>query len=390
MRVVDCSALLVLVVAGCARPSPSARAPATPAAVRLPIPPSETAGARTSEPQSAISEVPAPEPPAAAAGVAPAALPPHGLATGSGDPADLALAEGDRAYAADDLTAARDAYRRAEQLRAKSAAPKLGLLRVLLAETEIPTEFAAAPKDPRLQSLLKKLDAIEKLDPTFGPAALERGRILLMLGQGDRALEALRRAVSLVPLDPETHSALGVALLATGNVQHALGPLKRAVELDPGSAERLRGLGAAELILGHVAEAISAYRRAVSLIPEDARARGDLGAAYLAAGYVDHALVELGRAARLDPARAGFRSNMAYAALLKGDLDRAEQEAEQAIRLDPKLGSGFINLGLVLAKRGEYVKAKIAFQRALDLDPEDPRAKDNLRELEEQAKQKPH
>jgi Flp pilus assembly protein TadD len=81
---------------------------------------------------------------------------------------------------------------------------------------------------------------------------------------------------------------------------------------------------------------------------------------------------------------------LAYAALLKGDLDRAQQEAEQAIRLDPKLGSGFINLGLVLAKRGEYVKAKLAFQRALDLDPEDPRAKDNLRELEEQAKQKPH
>jgi Flp pilus assembly protein TadD len=51
--------------------------------------------------------------------------------------------------------------------------------------------------------------------------------------------------------------------------------------------------------------------------------------------------------------------------------------------LDATLGSAWINLGTALAQTGKRAEAREAFERALQLDPQDPRARDNLRELEQ-------
>ena len=80
----------------------------------------------------------------------------------------------------------------------------------------LPTDYAAAPKDAKMLALLRELDAALKLDKAYGPAHVERGRVLLILGRAEDALKSLERGVELSPRDPEAHSALGVALLATG------------------------------------------------------------------------------------------------------------------------------------------------------------------------------
>jgi hypothetical protein len=117
-----------------------------------------------------------------------------GLARGDGRAGDDALLEGDRAYDGDDLPAAKRQYQRARQLAPKDPAPRVGIARVALAESGVPTDYAAAPKNAKMQALLRDLDAALKLDKNYGPAHVERGRVLLILGRADDALRSLQRA----------------------------------------------------------------------------------------------------------------------------------------------------------------------------------------------------
>lgn len=310
---------------------------------------------------------------------------PGGLARGNGDPADKALLAGDKALLADKLDDAQRHFRKAKQLSPGDPAPLIGLVRVDLAKSGIVTDYAAAPGDRRIQALLPRVDRVLKKNADYGPALVERGRLLLILGQAAAALKSLQSGVKEVPGDPEAHSALGVALLATGKTEPALERFRRAVDLDPDNADRLTNLGTAYMLRGKVKLAIKAYQRAVQLAPKDPRAQGDLGTAYLANNQAGPAMRHLKEAVKLD-ARATFLSNLGYAYQLSGDLRLAIQTYREALQKDKKLGSAWINLGTALAKQGKLDEAEDAFKEALRLDPTDPRAKANLAELEDLRK----
>jgi len=357
-------------------PPPLGSAPACVPGSPCTPPPTVSASASAKPP-----EPPPPEPPK------PGKMP-GGLSRGTGDALDAALFEGDKAYAADQLNAAKQHYQKAKQLAPKDPAPEVGLVRVALAESGVATDFAAAPKDKKIQALEKRVSALIKLHASYGPARVERGRLLLILGEAAKALAELEKGVELEPNDPESHSALGVALLATGKAEQALGRFRRAVELDRDNPARLANLGTAHMMRGQVDEAIKAYERAVALAPNDARARGDLGTAYLAANKADQALPHLEQAVKLAPDRATFLSNLGYAQQQRGQLDTAIATYKLALKKDDKLGSAWINLGTALAQKGQLDEAEAAFKKAQALDPSDPRVKANLEELAELRKKK--
>jgi tetratricopeptide (TPR) repeat protein len=303
------------------------------------------------------------------------------LARGTGTAADTKLAEGDAALEADDYDNAAKHYGEAKRLAPEDPAPLVGLARVALRRSGIELGYASAPKDPQVQGVLRTLDRALRLDPRFAPALLERGRALLILGEAEPALSALRGAAKGLPHDAEAQSALGVALLATGAPGDALQHFQRASQLDPNNPERLTNLGTAYMMRGRVPEAVRAYRRAVALDPSDPRTQGDLGTAYLAQHDLDSAMVHLEKAVALDP-RATFLSNLGYAYQLLGMNERAVSTYRRALDKDPKLGSAWINLGTVLAQQGKLAEAEKALKEAERLDPSDPRAKANLEELE--------
>ena len=139
-----------------------------------------------------------------------------GLARGTGDEADQALLAGDKAFDQDDLPAAKRHYARARKLSPRDPAPRVGLVRVRLAQTEIPTSFAAAPKHPELGALLRELDEIIRLDRSYGPAHLERGRVALVLGKAGAALASLEGAAWGL--------AYASGLAGTQNISYLLAP----------------------------------------------------------------------------------------------------------------------------------------------------------------------
>ncbi len=293
------------------------------------------------------------------------------------------LARGDAALAEDRLQAAGAHYANALQLAPAHPAGRVGQLRVRWAELGLPTAYAEAPRHPELERLVALADDVLAGHGVYAPAWLEKGRLLLVLGDAPGALASLSRAVALDGSDPEAHSALGIAYLASGESQKALEELELASRLAPNEPERLTNLGTAYMLRGRVSEAIASYRRALALGPDDARTHGDLGAAYLSDNRADRALPHLLRATQLAPRRATFLTNLGYAYQRQGQLAKAIETQRLALAIDPELGSAWINLGNTLAELGQYEEAAAALHRAEALDPSDPRPKSSLQDLAE-------
>ncbi|MEN9579602.1 MAG: hypothetical protein RJA70_2611 [Pseudomonadota bacterium] len=303
------------------------------------------------------------------------------LVRGKGDEADRELALGDAALQRETPELALLHYRKARRLIPKEPAPVVGIVLARLAEAKIPTEYAGAKGEPQVRELLQLLDQAIRLDPNFGQAFLQRGRLYLIGGDAPKAGAALRRAVELLPANPESHSALAVAALAQGEVSAAVIGFQRAAELDPNNAARQANLGTALMMHGDAQGAISAYSKAVALDPNDPRALGDLGTALLATNNIRAAIPHLVQAQKLAPGRATFMNNLGYAQQQQGDLAGALDWFEKALEIDPTLGSAWINLGIARAAQGDRAGAEQALKKALALDPTDPRAKVNLDEL---------
>ncbi len=316
----------------------------------------------------------------------------EGTANPADDPASpmhAELRQGDLAFAEDRFELASEHYERARRHAPSEPAPRIALLRVRWAKLGLATAYAEAPHHPELERLVSEADAILAEHRDYAPALLEKGRLLLVLGDAPGAFASLRRSAEIDPKDPETHSALGIAQLATGEPEKALVEFERSAKLAPDQPERLTNLGTAYMLRGRVSEAIATYKRALALRPDDARTEGDLGAAHLADNRPDQALPHLLRATTLAPDRATFMTNLGYAYQRQGQLDKAVETQRRAIALDPKLGSAWINLGNALAELRQFEQAEVALRHAETLDPTDPRPKASLRDLLELKAQQP-
>lgn len=329
------------------------------------------AGADTGEARLAVAPMPAPKPSTVR------------LSRGTSDKVDQELALGDDSFEKNDWAQAKIHYGAARSLGPMHPGPAVGLARLELASLGLPLDFASAKGNKAVLAVIGELARAAKLDDAYGPAHVELGRALLLVGDADGSLVSLSKGATLMPDDPEAHSALGIARLASGRPDDAISSLGRAVALDPGSAARHTNFGSALMMRGRVADAVGEYRLAVRIAPDDARARSDLGTALLAQGKVVEAIVELEDALRRDPRRATFHSNYGYALQLKGDLRRAEAEYRTAVQLDPRLAAAWINLATVLSKDPKRrAEARAALERARAFDPSDPRVKANVEELD--------
>lgn len=385
--------LLVVALVGCAESKPVPIAPGYPCHDDATMRALGTCeGSKPTDAPSAASAPPAATAPANVVAEKPpaATLPPPkptsiALARTGDAKLDALLAPGDAAFEAGDFAQAETAYDAARKAFPKRAAGAVGVARARVAKAAPNLGYASAEKNKDVLAAAKDLAAAAKAEPGFGPAFVEHGRALLLLGDAQGAEVSLAKGVQLLDAEPEAHSALGVALLATGKSEQALTSLTKARDLDPGSAARRGNLGTVLFMRSRVKEAIKEYEVQVQLAPDDARAHSDLGTALLSDGDGGpaRAEAELRKAIAIDPRRATFRSNLGFALQLQGRTKDAVTEYREALRLDPKLVSAWVNLATVLARdpatRGE---ARKALETAAKLDPTDPRVKANLEELE--------
>jgi TolB-like protein/cytochrome c-type biogenesis protein CcmH/NrfG len=153
------------------------------------------------------------------------------------------------------------------------------------------------------------------------------------------ALVAAETALSLDSQDSEVLGYVGCAFVDMGDVQRGVGLMQRAVELDPSNAQAHAALGVGLLRLGK-AEGIEALRHSIRISPHDYRlaAWGALLArGLLSVGKVDEAIEAAKQACRCDDKIFMPRLVLAVALNTAGDRDGARAALDDARRIRPHL-----------------------------------------------------
>lgn len=133
-----------------------------------------------------------------------------------------------------------------------------------------------------------------------GDALLVRSSALFVLGEQERAIADLRRAVEIDPALRQGWLNLAGVEIAGGRYTQALEALERAEALDPEAPDNDLNLGAALLLLDRSTDAGTRFDRYLAGQPGDGRAAYQVATNYALAGDVDEVVDLLGRAFAID------------------------------------------------------------------------------------------
>jgi tetratricopeptide (TPR) repeat protein len=188
------------------------------------------------------------------------------------------------------------------------------------------------------------------------------------LGQFERALAHLNRAIELTPGDHEALINRAVVNLELGRNQAALQDLDRALKLqESGWAYLYRGL--IQERLGEDRRAHESYSRAIRQEPSLAEAYYRRGLAHLRAEEYDRAFQDESLVLELDDEHAMAYTVRGRARAALGDSQWALSDLDKGCALASRLPAPFYHRGLVRYDMGMYQDASADFTRVIELDP---------------------
>jgi tetratricopeptide (TPR) repeat protein len=111
------------------------------------------------------------------------------------------------------------------------------------------------------------LNVALELNPSFYPALLNKGILLVNLGDCEGAIALYDRALEINPRYAEAYSNRANARALLGDMEEALADYRRALELKPGFADAHYNLAYTKHRMGSTDEAMEELERAVILHP---------------------------------------------------------------------------------------------------------------------------
>ena len=244
------------------------------------------------------------------------------------------------------------------------------------------------------------------MDPRVRRAHYYLGRIALM-SEGvvrlDEAIAEFQQERALAPDDPLNNLRLGMALVVARREREALPLLEAAARIAPPAPEAVEYLGRAQLAAGDAARAVTTLRRALELAgPSADQARVGqihyvLATALRQAGHANEAEAEFAEAQRLSAARAAVErerltrymttdeapasGSLAGAATLEAPALEGTSTAERAAlgqQVAATLARTCLNLGVLQAQGQRFARAAAFFEQAAAIDPAYPRVQYSL------------
>ena len=170
------------------------------------------------------------------------------------------------------------------------------------------------------------------------------GVLAHQIGQHERAVDFIGKAIALNPNRADFHSNIGQVCRALGRLDEALSHYSRALALQPDFTEAHYNLGNALSGLGRLQEAVACFRQALALKPDYAEAHNNLG-------------VALGNDCKFQEAEASFG---------------------RALALKPDSSEAYNNLAGTLKDQGKIPEAMECYRRALEINPGNVTAHSNL------------
>ncbi|MGB7846800.1 MAG: tetratricopeptide repeat protein [Candidatus Acidiferrum sp.] len=184
------------------------------------------------------------------------------------------------------------------------------------------------------------------------------------------------------PESAQAWSLIGIAYAHLKQGERSVDALRRAAALEPGEEEHWLNLTRELMELNRYPEAITAVQSGLAANPKSYALHLRLGAAYLAAGrYAEAESVFRDLVAAGDPLPTGY-IGLAQVLLRTG---RAEEAAAELSAAEKKLGPKFLISyfrGLALDRSGKPAEALAAFQEAVRLHSNSAEAHLNLGKIE--------
>lgn len=189
----------------------------------------------------------------------------------------------------------------------------------------------AAVAEKPLTGTVAKLSSETPARPAQEEAMLrtERGVLLFMQGDLERAGREFREAIRLSPNDPLPHNNLGMVFHAQGDLSGAIGEFFGALMLNPRLATARSNLGFALFDRGDLETAVEQWQIAVKLEPHLAGSWAGLALGLLGLGQEELAVRSYRVAIRLD----GRYTNVEYLQRVRRWSPAAVGQAKAVLRL---------------------------------------------------------
>jgi tetratricopeptide (TPR) repeat protein len=220
------------------------------------------------------------------------------------------------------------------------------------------------------KSGLEALGRAVALLPGAAEAHVNLGNEFARIGRHVDAIDSYERALRLSPGTDQALQNLGEALLATGAAEQAHIRFCRIVERHPENARAHYGMARALADLGRLTESEAAFRRAIALDGSLVEAYNSLGNLLRSQSRLDDALDAYQHALALDPQLAELHSNIAVVWRLQGHGVRSQESCRRALELNPGLEAALITWAESEADAGHFAAAEALYRRALAVAPE--------------------
>ncbi|XP_074184339.1 BBSome complex member BBS4 isoform X6 [Rhinolophus sinicus] len=250
----------------------------------------------------------------------------------------------------------------------KQVARSLFLLGKHKAATEVYIEAAKLNQKDWAQEQLQSALHLNRHDLTY----VMLGRIHLLEGDVDKAIEIYRKAVEFSPENTELLTTLGLLYLQLGIYQKAFEHLGNALTYDPTNYQALLAAGSMMQAHGDFDVALTKYRVVACAVPESPPLWNNIGMCFFGKKKYVAAISCLKRANYLAPFDWKILYNLGLVHLTMQQYASAFHFLSAAINFQPKMGELYMLLAVALTNLDDTENAKRAYAEAARLDQGNP------------------
>ncbi|XP_068597902.1 Bardet-Biedl syndrome 4 protein [Brachionichthys hirsutus] len=198
------------------------------------------------------------------------------------------------------------------------------------------------------------------------------GKLHLLAGDTDKAVEVYRRAVEFSPENTELLTTLGLLFLQLGKYQKAFEHLGNALTFDPNNYKAILAAGSMMQAHGDFDVAMNKYRVAACAVPESPPLWNNIGMCFFGKKKYVAAISCLKRAHYLSPFDWKVLYNLGLVHLTMQQYASAFHFLNAAINLNPRMGELYMLLAVALTNLEDVENASRAYEHAVTIDGSNP------------------
>ncbi|KAJ7998323.1 hypothetical protein DPEC_G00221500 [Dallia pectoralis] len=198
------------------------------------------------------------------------------------------------------------------------------------------------------------------------------GKIYLLEGDHDKAIEVYRTAVEFSPENTDLLTTFGLIYLLQGKYQKAFEHLGNALTYDPNNFKAILAAGSMMQTHGDYDVAMNKYRVAAYAVPESAPLWNNIGMCFFGNKKYVAAISCLKRANYLSPFDWKVLYNLGLVHLTMQQYASAFHFLSAAINLQPKTAELYMLLAVALTHMDDWENAKLSYEQAVSLDECNP------------------